>query len=151
MKKEEIFVTNSAFETKKIAKNLVEKLKNGNILALYGDLGSGKTTFVQGLAKTLGIKKRIISPTFVIIRVYKIGFKNFYHIDLYRIENEKDIRGLGIMEIINNSENIVVIEWAEKMKSLMPRNRIDINFEYLGENKRKITIKFKSQRAKIKN
>lgn len=162
MKKDEVFVTNNAFETQKIAKNLVEKLRNVNILALYGDLGSGKTTFTQGLAKAIGIEKRIISPTFNIIRTHKVKIQNskfkssskklkfLYHIDLYRIDNLKDIKNLGLNEILNNKENLVVIEWAEKMKSLVSRNRIDINFEYLGEDKRKITIKFKSQRAKIK-
>lgn len=169
---EQIFITESSKETKETAQNLVKSLKAGDILALYGDLGSGKTTFVQGLAKGLGIQKRIISPTFVIIRVYDSKFKRqnakvkpclpagrtttqnlkfFYHIDLYRTESLGDINRLGIMEIINNPENIVAIEWAEKIKSLLPKERIDIKCDYIDENKRKIIIKFKSQRAKIKN
>lgn len=70
------YITNSSEETKKIAENFAKKLKGGDIVALYGELGSGKTTFVQGLAKGLGIKKRIISPTFIIVRSYKIEFKS---------------------------------------------------------------------------
>lgn len=140
MKKDKVIISNNIDETKKTAENLVKKLKNGDILALYGDLGGGKTTFVQGLAKGLGIKKRIISPTFVIIRSYKVGFKNFYHIDLYRVEDKKDLESLGIMEIINNPENIVVIEWAEKLEKFLPKKRINIYFTYEGEEKRKIRI-----------
>ncbi|MBI2431158.1 MAG: tRNA (adenosine(37)-N6)-threonylcarbamoyltransferase complex ATPase subunit type 1 TsaE [Candidatus Levybacteria bacterium] len=136
-----IFITQSANETQEIAK-LFGKTFKGSIIALYGDLGAGKTTFAQGLAKGLGIKKRIISPTFVIVRQYKAGFKNFYHIDLYRIESQKDIEGLGIKEILKDPQNIIVIEWVEKIKDLLPKERIDIYFEYLDENKRKITYEF---------
>lgn len=152
-----VFITRSFEETQKIGKEFISRLildkgvtlprKGACVIALYGDLGSGKTTFVQGLAEGLGIKRRIISPTFIIVRRYESGIRNqelgrnnFYHIDLYRIEHEKDLEGLGIEEIINNPENIVVIEWAEKMISLLPRKRIDIRFFYENRNKRKIVI-----------
>lgn len=141
-----VFITNSSEETRKLgeefARSLLARLQ-GKILiiALYGDLGSGKTTFVQGLAMGLGIKKRIISPTFVIVRNYKIRINNFYHIDLYRINsNDKDIEGLGVEEIINDKNNVVVIEWAEKLKNSMPKKRIDIKFFYEKDNVRKITF-----------
>src|SRR3989338_4024981 len=126
-----VFITNNFEETQRLGKNFAKNLRAGDVVALYGDLGSGKTTFVQGLAEGLGIKNRIISPTFIIIRMYAISDKRqatsgkkFYHIDLYRVENEKDIEGLGLEEIINNKNNIVVIEWAEKLKSYLPRQRI---------------------------
>ncbi|MCL5435387.1 MAG: tRNA (adenosine(37)-N6)-threonylcarbamoyltransferase complex ATPase subunit type 1 TsaE [Patescibacteria group bacterium] len=149
-----IFVTNSFEETQSLGKELASMLKGGKIIALYGNLGAGKTTFVQGLAMGLGIKKRIISPTFIMVRAYEINNqksiiknqelrqKTFYHIDLYRTETADDIRGLGIDEIIGNNNNIVVIEWAEKIKDFLPKERIDIYFEYLGENRRRITIKY---------
>jgi len=136
-------ITNSFEETRKLgeefARSHLARLKYG-VIALYGDLGSGKTTFVQGLAKGLGIKRRIISPTFIIVRNYKLEVGSFYHIDLYRIQNEKDIESLGIEEIIKNPENIVAIEWAEKMGNLLPKKRWNIKFEYLDEDKRRITI-----------
>ncbi len=123
------------------------------VICLYGDLGSGKTTFTQGLAKGLGIKKRIISPTFVIVRSYEVksqkskvktttqNSKFFYHIDLYRIATEEDLKTIGIEEILNDPHAIVAIEWAEKLGSLLPKKRWDIRFEYVDEEKRRITIK----------
>lgn len=135
------YITNNSYETMKIGEDIAKALKGGEVLALYGDLGSGKTTFVQGLAKGLEIKTRIISPTFIIVRQYKVGFKNFYHIDLYRLEDLKQIEGLGIKEILNDSENIVAVEWPERIKDLLPRKRYEIRFEVIDENKRKILVK----------
>ena len=144
---EEIIITNSKQKTVALAENLAKTLKGGDFLAFFGDLGSGKTTFIQGLAKGLGIEKRIISPTFIIVRHYElkpktsnVKLKNFYHIDLYRTETKNDILGLGMDEIIKDENNVVALEWAEKMGDLMPKRRIDISLEYLGEDQRKIII-----------
>ncbi len=142
----EEIVTNSFEETQKLGEKIGSDLKTGAILALFGNLGSGKTTFVQGLAKGQGIKKRIISPTFIIVRNYELGIRNqevkiFYHVDLYRVENEKEVQGLGIEEILNDQKSIIAIEWAEKIKELLPKKRIEIYFEYIDENKRKITVR----------
>lgn len=132
--------TKSAKETKALGKKIAANLKGGAILALSGELGSGKTTFVQGLAKGLGIKQRIISPTFILVRKYDLGSKNFYHIDLYRLETgiDREVRNLGIEEIWDNPENIVAIEWAEKIKKIVPKKAIWIEFENLRGNERKI-------------
>ncbi|MBI2031347.1 MAG: tRNA (adenosine(37)-N6)-threonylcarbamoyltransferase complex ATPase subunit type 1 TsaE [Candidatus Levybacteria bacterium] len=145
-----VYITKNLEETQELAKNLSKTLEKSNVLALYGELGSGKTTFAQGLAKSLGIKKRIISPTFIILRAYKLKpqtpnpksqkVKSFYHVDLYRIKDEKDIEGLGIDEIIKDKKNIVAIEWAEKIEKFLPRKRWDITFEHLNDNQRRITI-----------
>lgn len=151
---EQTIVTKSFEETQKVGEEFVKRLcfdrgsasTNGSIvLALYGDLGSGKTTFVQGLAKGLGIQKRIISPTFIIMRTYEITsyefqIKNFYHIDLYRTESAKDTEGLGIKELLQDPQNILAIEWSEKLGSLLPQKRWDICFRYMGENQRKIMV-----------
>ena len=157
IKSKGVFFTNSFEETQNLGKEFVASvtrslLREGdsllNVVALYGDLGSGKTTFVQGLARGLGITRRIISPTFIIVRSYKTGIRNqesgirnFYHIDLYRTVSEKDIQGLGIEGIIEDPQNIVAIEWAEKMGDLLPKKRWDVRLEYAGEDKRRITIK----------
>ena len=140
-------ITKSFEQTRKLGEEFAASLKGGTVISLHGNLGSGKTTFVQGLAKGLGIEKNIISPTFIIMRTYEPGlkikdvrFKNFYHVDLYRIESERDVEGLGLLELINDPENIVVIEWPDKIEHLLPEKRIDIVFEYLENDKRKIVF-----------
>jgi tRNA threonylcarbamoyladenosine biosynthesis protein TsaE len=111
---------------------------DSRILCLYGDLGGGKTTFIQGLAKGLGIKRRVTSPTFVFMKQYQ---PSFYHVDLYRVNNVKEAKGLGLGELFNDSRAIVAIEWAERIKEILPKKRIDIYFDYVSENQRKITFK----------
>jgi tRNA threonylcarbamoyladenosine biosynthesis protein TsaE len=139
---ENTHITKNAEETKKIAKEFTKQISKGDFIAFYGNLGSGKTTFIQGLAEGLGIKRRIISPTFIIVRRYNLKKGNFYHIDLYRTKSNLDVLGLGIDEILNDKNNIIALEWAEKMGKMLPNKRIDVYFEYLGDNKRKITIKY---------
>ena len=133
----ETFITKNSKQTKKLGFNFAKGLKKGQVICLYGDLGSGKTTFTQGLAEGLGIKEKIISPTFIIIRTYPS--KNFYHVDLYRVEND-GMQGLGLEEILGDTSNISVIEWAEKLKDLLPEKRIDIKFFYKDENTREVTF-----------
>ncbi len=135
--------TNSAEETQKLGHKLAQKLRAGEVICLYGELGSGKTTFVQGIASGLGIKRIVPSPTFIIVRHYPVKgrvFKNFYHIDLYRVENDQEISGLGLTEIFNNPENLVCIEWPEKCQKILPEKRIDVCFQHVSETSRKITI-----------
>lgn len=139
------FITNTFKETQKLGKTFAKTLKKGDVICLYGDLGSGKTTFTQGLAKGLGIKNRIISPTFIIVRSHQLKIGMFYHIDLYRVESEKDLEGLGIEEIINDKNNIVVVEWAEKLKKYLPQKRVDIKFFHEKEDVRKITFSSSNQ------
>jgi len=146
----QIFTTNNFKETQKLGEDFARSLlarPQGEtlIVALYGDLGSGKTTFVQGLAQGMGIKSRIISPTFVIIRSHELKEGTFYHVDLYRTESEKDIESVGLEEIMSDSRNIVVIEWAEKLKSFLPKKRIDIEFLNEEENVRKIMFRSSDQ------
>ena len=162
------FTSRSYVQTQQIGAEFSRSLKQGSVVCLYGDLGSGKTTFTQGLAKGLGIKNRIISPSFIIVRKYglevkgqKSKVKSFYHVDLYRVESEKDLRSLGLDEILGDKGSVVVIEWAEKLARLpapdrrdggqgkfLPKERIDVKFEYLDEDGRKITI---SQKSKVKS
>jgi len=135
-------ITKSTEVTKEFALDFTKKLKGGEILALTGDLGSGKTTFVQGLAKGLGVKEKVTSPTFIILNLHpaKNGL-TLAHFDLYRLGNEKELLEIGATDYLGNKEFISVIEWAEKAKKILPENTIWINFEHITENKRKMTIK----------
>jgi len=161
------FLTSSPFQTKKLGEILAKEIlknkkkkrapKESNlptgralVLGLEGELGRGKTTFLQGFAKGLGIKEKILSPTFVIIKKFKIrvdscsdscSFVYFYHIDCYRIEKPKEILDLGFKEIISSPQNIIAIEWAEKIKKILPKNTIWINFKFIDKNTRKLIIK----------
>lgn len=139
------YESSGARQTKAIAKEIAKKLAHSlssknlkRIIALVGNLGAGKTTFVQGFAEGLGIKDKIISPTFVLIRQHKIPGKNqtLFHIDLYRLENSEQFQSLGLEEIINDPNNIVLIEWAEKAKNLLPKNTTWIYFEGDGDSRR---------------
>jgi tRNA threonylcarbamoyladenosine biosynthesis protein TsaE len=139
-------VTKSARETQDLGEKIGLDLKSGGLICLYGDLGSGKTTFMQGLALGLGIKKRVLSPTFIIMRQYPLAINhlpsiiNLYHVDLYRIKDEKDVESLGLQEIWSDPKNVMAIEWPEKIEKILPEKRTNIYFEYVGENKRKIRI-----------
>lgn len=138
--------------TKKLGKERAQEIlkapqtERAFIVALQGDLGSGKTTFLQGFAKGLGIKEKILSPTFVIMKKFQFNnltikqFNNFYHIDCYRIENPKEILELGFEEIIANPKNIVAIEWADRIKKILPKETLWLKFEFKGKNKRKIVV-----------
>lgn len=110
--------------------------KNALIVALSGDLGAGKTHFVKIVAKEFGFKKVISSPTFVIMKKYKLKDKNLIHIDAYRLKNEKDILNLGFKELLDNSENIIFIEWAENVIKALPKKYFKVKIKHLeGENR----------------
>lgn len=112
------------------------------VLALQGDLGAGKTTFLQGFARGLGIKEKILSPTFVIMKKFKMSeLRNLYHFDCYRVDNPQEILDLGFNEIIADSNNIVAIEWAERIKKILPRNCLVISFELVDITRRKLTFR----------
>lgn len=134
-------------DTQKIAGGVAKKLfkKSGPlVIALYGDLGSGKTTFAQFFAKSLGIKEKILSPTFVIMKTFGIHgankFKRFVHVDTYRLKSAKDLLDLGFKKMLKDTESIILIEWPEKIEKLLPKNTVKIYFETISEKERKIKI-----------
>ena len=135
-------ITNNSEETKKFAQQLAKKfIKIGGVIALSGDLGTGKTTFTQGFAKGLGIKDKIISPTFVLTRQHRLPSfsRMLYHLDLYRLDDIASIKNIGIEEMIADPLNIILIECAEKARHLLPPETIWIYFKSLDENTREIT------------
>jgi len=172
----EKYTSNSAQETKDFAGNLIKKLleqkrTSALVVGLCGELGAGKTQFVQGVAKHLGIKRNITSPTFVLMKKYSIPSKTYlpavataqaglrldevasatqagnlkpktclYHIDCYRTQSAEEFLDLDWKDIIVNPNNIIFVEWAEKIKKIMPKNSVWIYFKDRGENKREFRI-----------
>ncbi len=129
----------SPAETKKIAALLAEEIKKTRnrttalVVGLEGNLGAGKTTFIQGFARALGIGRRLLSPTFLIIRSYKLkttNYKLLFHVDCYRLKKPKELAVLGLGEILADPKNIAVIEWADKIKRVLPRKTFWIKLEH---------------------
>ena len=149
------YIASSSVQTKKIARSLAPLIlkkqaqKHALIIALEGELGSGKTTFLQGFARGLGIKEKILSPTFIIYKKLQIPNSKsqtnskfyFYHIDCYRIKKPKELLDLNFKELSSNPQNIIVIEWADKIKKIIPRNTLWLKFEFINEKTRKITFR----------
>jgi tRNA threonylcarbamoyladenosine biosynthesis protein TsaE len=134
-------------DTQNFAYNVIESLVQKNtatVLALSGDLGAGKTAFVKELSTILGVNKdEVTSPTFVIEKIYKIShqlFSHLIHIDAYRLETSTELLHLGWEEISSDSKNLICIEWPEKVASLIPKDAVKINFEFIDETTRKIWL-----------
>ena len=141
--KSKVFHTASASETQKFAEGFSRRFSHG-VIALSGDLGAGKTTFAQGFARGLGIRRRMTSPTFIFIRRYKIqDTRNkrrcFYHIDAYRARSAKDLASLQLKEVFVDLRNVVLVEWAENVKRFLPKNTLWITMKH-GEKENERTI-----------
>jgi tRNA threonylcarbamoyladenosine biosynthesis protein TsaE len=144
------YLTKSPSKTKKLAEALAKrilkqkrKLKKAIVIGLTGELGSGKTTFLKGFAKGLGIKEKILSPSFIIMKkfsIFNFQFSNFFHIDCYRVEKPKEILDLGFKEIISNPRNIVAIEWAERIAKSLPKDTFWLKFKLISKNSRNIML-----------
>lgn len=151
-----IFKSTSALKTKKIARAIIDTAtenhrhdkNNALVIGLIGELGSGKTTFVKGIAEELGIASPITSPTFLLIRRYRIkkkkSYSNLFHIDAYRTNKISEFRKLGIKHILSSPISIVLIEWADKIKKLLPRETVWITFSH-GKKKNERIIKLHGQ------
>ncbi|MGI6240409.1 MAG: tRNA (adenosine(37)-N6)-threonylcarbamoyltransferase complex ATPase subunit type 1 TsaE [Candidatus Omnitrophota bacterium] len=140
MKKKSV-ITNSSGETIRFAKKFAKELKPGSVLCLEGDLGSGKTTFVKGLAEGLGLKNpsQVKSPTFVLMHVYKARIP-LYHFDCYRIDRVDELSNIGVSDFACDPEAITCVEWAEKARELIPPYAVRICFEILGVSRRRLVI-----------
>ena len=143
-------ISDSSEKTKKVGEMLAKtalktKPEKALVFAFNGELGSGKTTFIQGFAEGLGVKDNVLSPTFNIFKRFEIKknkfFKNLFHFDCYRIIRKNEILDLGFREIVDNSENIVVIEWADKIKKILPLRMFIVEIDVMEEGKRVISIK----------
>ena len=131
-------ITSSEKETKLLGHKLVEKLPNGAVVALLGDLGAGKTTLVRGVAEALHIKEVVQSPTFNIMKIYLKGDKPLIHIDAYRLADlDTDI---GLDESIGYDTGLTMIEWPMYIERLLPKEAVYVTLSHLGEDSRKIVI-----------
>lgn len=154
------FISKKTENTLQLGGRIGKKLFAGAVIALEGDLGGGKTTFTKGLAKGLGIKENVVSPSFTLERIYKIPrlesrtlrpnpyapITSLYHFDFYRIDNPKDMVSYELIEALEDPKGIVVVEWAEKIEAELPKEKLVVKFRYVGEDKREIILRANGQR-----
>jgi len=134
------FISKSPKQTEALAKKFLNKNPEFRVIGLIGDLGSGKTAFVKGIAKALEIKRNITSPTFVIEKIYPYNNQKLVHIDAYRLSSNQDLEAIGFDELTNDPKNIIFIEWPERVFNEIPKNIKVISFKYIDENSRKISF-----------
>lgn len=143
--KTEVIETHSPGETEAFAAKLAANLPFGSVLALYGNLGAGKTVFARGFARGLGITEPISSPTFTIVQEYPINGKYFFHLDLYRIDNSDAAYAFGIDEFLYDQNAMTLLEWPERIEDILPAKTIKLTVEHAPEvtdESRKITITY---------
>ena len=143
-------ITKTPQETKRLGRILGDTLratktrKRAFIIALSGDLGSGKTLFVRGLARGLGIRARVSSPTFILARRHSISqssFKNLWHVDCYRMKLLSELSHINFSKIANDPFNVIAIEWAEKIRKRIPKNTLWVTIDHAGQDERAIVFK----------
>ena len=134
------FLSDSPEATRELARNLARGLHPPVVIALYGDLGAGKTLFTQALARALGVTQPVTSPTFTLINEYDLpDGGRLYHVDCYRLNDAvAEAIDLGLEELFD--EGVVVIEWADRIEPILPARRIDVRLEHAGDTRRRITV-----------
>ncbi len=132
-------VTESPEETISLGERIATSLRKGDVVSLIGELGSGKTTLIQGICKGLGVKGYVTSPTFVLVNIYQ-GRVPVYHLDLFRLRGLQELEGIGYEDYLYG-EGIALIEWGEKMRELLPPTYIEIQLKRLAPDRREVIIK----------
>ncbi|MBD5560421.1 MAG: tRNA (adenosine(37)-N6)-threonylcarbamoyltransferase complex ATPase subunit type 1 TsaE [Clostridia bacterium] len=134
-----VYTTNSAEETERLAAELAAKLDAGDFVALRGDLGAGKTAFARGLARGLGVRRTVLSPSFTLMRMYTEGRLPLYHFDMYRLSGPEDLAEIGFDEYAEG-DGVCVAEWAERAGAALPQRYLDIYIEGSADLPRRITV-----------
>ena len=132
-------ITNSEYETEQVGEKLGSVIADGSVVAMYGDLGAGKTAFVRGMARGMGIDARVSSPTFTIVNEY-IGERELYHFDMYRLSSSDELFDIGWEDYLSRG-GVCVTEWSENVSDAFEGDEICVNIEKLSPDSRKITIK----------
>ncbi len=141
-------ISKSVKDTLKIGKTIAQNLRKGDIICLFGELGSGKTVLTKGIASGLGVKRsRIISPSFVLIRQYSAARIPLYHFDLYRLKKIEDVLALGYEEYFYG-EGVTVIEWSERLKCLLPKEYLKIKLYVKSDSRRSLEFSASGKRYK---
>ena len=141
------FITKSPDETFKLGEKVAELLVDGIVICLQGDLGAGKTLFVQGLAKGLEIREEVTSPTFALLNIYQ-GRKTLYHFDLYRLDFSEELYDIGFYEYLEREDGVTIIEWPDKFPDSLPEDYIQIKIERMGDQARKLVFSLTGERDK---
>ncbi|MFQ6033782.1 MAG: tRNA (adenosine(37)-N6)-threonylcarbamoyltransferase complex ATPase subunit type 1 TsaE [Candidatus Bipolaricaulia bacterium] len=135
------FISRSPGETIELGERMAQGLRPGDCLALVGELGAGKTTLIKGLARGLGIPEdEVISPTFMLIREHRGGRLPLFHVDAYRIAKPEELQEIGLEEYLLSDEGITVIEWADRVRGIIPASCIEIRIQILSLDERRISI-----------
>ena len=138
--KQREFISHNALETQSYAEALAKDFKGGEALLLVGEMGAGKTHFVKGLAKGLGVEEVVTSPTFALHNVYS-GRLTLNHFDFYRIDDSEEVAILGLDEFFYDKNGVAAIEWSENVKDLLPKHCITVTIDKIDDNTRRITVK----------
>lgn len=133
-------ITEGPEETMELAADLARRLRDGDVVALVGPLGTGKTTFVKGLARGLFIPEEVLSPSFLLARTY-LGTKPLHHLDLYRLRHPGELREVGLDELLPPERGVTAVEWADRFPDLIPKGAVWVFLEHAGQNRRKVTIR----------
>ena len=137
---ERIVITHGPEETEEVGFGLASLVADGDVVALVGELGAGKTTFVKGLARGLFVKDVILSPSFLLARSYE-GRLPFHHLDAYRINSAHELAEVGLQEHLPPSEGVTAVEWADRIQGLIPPGAVWVTLEHAGDDRRRITLR----------
>ena len=134
-------ISYSENDTANLAAELAAELPKGTVIALYGDLGAGKTVFSRAFAKAIGVKENVSSPTYTIIQEYPLDDGSyFYHLDLYRIKNSGDALAFAVDEYLNDGNSYALLEWPERIEDILPPETLVIRIKHLSDTEREITV-----------
>lgn len=147
MNTETIFTSHSEADTEQLAAAVAAGLPAGGIVALYGDLGAGKTVFARGFARAVGVDEPVSSPTYTIIQEYRLpGGGDFFHLDLYRIDGPAAALAFGVDEYFERPGSYVLVEWPERIAALLPDGVVRVEIVHAGESERRIAVTKRPER-----
>jgi len=137
---ERVVVTKGPEETVRLGEELAGELREGDVVALVGELGTGKTTLVKGIAQGLFVREAVISPSFILARTYR-GRVPLHHLDAYRVTDPEELQEVGLTELLPPEEGITVVEWADRIAELIPPGSLWVELEHLEGDRRRITLR----------